>query len=186
MAEVKNRTAIILAGGKSSRMKEDKGLMLLDGKPMIQYVIDVVSPFVDELIIVSNNSEYEQFGYPVCEDLIKDKGPLAGIYTGLYHSQSETNIVLSCDVPYVTPDLISYLIEEHKSHQITIPKKEERTHQLIGVFSKSCEASLFMSLEKGQLKLLDAFKNLNLNVVDANHFDEKVFANLNSPNDITA
>ncbi|NQX97356.1 MAG: molybdenum cofactor guanylyltransferase [Flavobacteriales bacterium] len=178
-----NRTGIILAGGKSSRMNEDKGLMLLDGKPMIQYVIDALNPLVDEIIIVSNNPEYEQFGYSVYEDLIKRKGPLAGIYTGLSHSTSETNIILSCDIPYVSAELLSFLIENNHD-QITIPAYKGRTHQLIGVFSKSCEINFLMSLEKEQLKLMNAFKNLNLNVVDASHFDEQLFTNINSLSDI--
>jgi molybdopterin-guanine dinucleotide biosynthesis protein A len=179
-----NKTGIILAGGKSSRMKEDKGLMLLDGKPMIQYVIDVLKPLVGELIIISNNADYEQFGCPVYPDVIKEKGPLAGLYTGLFYTQSETNVVLSCDVPYVNEELIAFLLAEHQNHQITIPLKEERTHQLIGVFSKSCEPIFGISLEKEELKLLDAFKNLSLNIVDANHFDAQLFKNLNAPNDL--
>ncbi len=179
-----SRTGIILAGGKSSRMNEDKGLMLLEGEPMIQYVITVLKPFVDDIVIVSNNVAYEQFGYPVYEDLIKEKGPLAGLYTGLFYSQSETNIVLSCDVPYVSEKLISFLIEKHGDCQITIPEKDGFTHQLISVFSKSCEPFFGISLEKDELKLLDAFKNLNLNVVDANHFEAQLFRNLNAPNDV--
>jgi molybdopterin-guanine dinucleotide biosynthesis protein A len=179
-----SKTGIILAGGKSSRMNEDKGLMLLDGKPMIQYVIDVLKPLVNDLIIISNNPDYEQFGYLIYSDLIKEKGPLVGIYTGLFYSESETNIVLSCDVPYVNEDLLSFLLKEHKNHQITIPTKGERTHQLIGVFSKSCEPVFGISLEKDELKLLEAFKNLNLNIVDANHFETQLFKNINSQNDL--
>jgi molybdopterin-guanine dinucleotide biosynthesis protein A len=179
-----SKTGIILAGGKSSRMNQDKGLMLLDGKPMIQYVIDVLRTVVDEIIIVSNNSAYEQFGYPVYSDLIKDKGPLAGIYTGLFYSQSATNIVLSCDVPYVNSEVISFLCAKHIDCQITIPIVDGRTHQLIGVFSKSCTTHFVQAIEKEELKLIDAFKNLNLNVVDANHFNVDLFRNLNSPNDL--
>ena len=178
------KTGIILAGGKSSRMNEDKGLMILNGKPMIQYLIDVLRTVVAEIIIVSNNPAYEQFGCPVYSDLIKDKGPLAGIYTGLFYSQNETNIVLSCDVPYVTEELIAFLIEQHQYFQITIPLKSCRTHQLIGVFSKSCTANFKRSVEKEELKLIAAFKNLSLNVVDANHFDGDLFRNLNTPNDL--
>jgi molybdopterin-guanine dinucleotide biosynthesis protein A len=179
-----NKTGIILAGGKSSRMNEDKGLMVLKGKPMIQYVIEVLKPLVEEIIIISNNPDYEQFGCAVYPDIIKDKGPLAGLCTGLFYSQSETNIVLSCDVPFVNASLISCLLSEHQNHQITIPIKEGRTHQLIGVFSKSCEPIFQIALEKEELKLWDAFKNLNLNLVDANHFEAQLFKNLNTPNDL--
>ncbi|MDG1475846.1 MAG: molybdenum cofactor guanylyltransferase [Vicingaceae bacterium] len=179
-----SKTGIILAGGKSSRMNQDKGLMMLNEKPMIQYVIEVLKTIVDEIIIISNNPEYKQFGYPVYSDLIKDKGPLAGIYTSLYYSQSETNIILSCDTPHISSELISFLLSSHQNHQITIPEKENQTHQLIGVFSKSCETNFALSIEKSQLKLIDAFKNLNLNIVDANRFDAHVFKNINTPSDL--
>ena len=59
------RTAIILAGGKSSRMGEDKGLMLFEGKTMIQYIIDTIQPLVDDVIIISNQTGYGIFGFPV-------------------------------------------------------------------------------------------------------------------------
>ncbi len=180
------RTAIILAGGKSSRMKKDKGLMLLEGKPMIQYVIDLIKPLVNELIIISNQQEYTQFGFPVYEDLIKEKGPLAGIYTGLYYSKSATNIVLSCDTPYITSELISLLLEKSKGYDITIPKKDNKTHQLIGIFSKNCMEKFKNCVENNQLKAKVAFDSLNMNIVDANRFDYKLFTNINRQSDITA
>ncbi|PCJ23670.1 MAG: molybdenum cofactor guanylyltransferase [Flavobacteriales bacterium] len=180
----KNRTAIILAGGKSTRMNEDKGLVLLNGKAMIQYVIDAVHPLVEDVIIIANDEVYNYLGFKVYKDIIKGKGPLAGIQTGLHYSKNDENIILSCDIPYVTSELITYLIDKSKNHEITIPEKENRSHQLIGIFSKSCEESFSVSLEKDQLKLLNAFKNLNLNIVDANHFDKKIFTNINSPSDL--
>jgi len=176
-------TAIILAGGKSSRMGQDKGLMFLDEKPMVQYIIDTVKPLVQEIIISSNNKEYEQFGYPVFQDLIKSKGPLAGIYTGLNHSKSDKNIVISCDVPYVSKELINLLIEQSEGSQITIPEKEGKTHQLIGVFSKSCSESFKNAIENNELKAKTVFEKLNLNIVDANQFENKIFTNINTKDD---
>ena len=184
MSTKQNRTAIILSGGKSSRMGEDKGLMLLNGKPMIQHVINVVTPLVDEVIIISNQSTYKKFGLKVYEDLIKDKGPLAGIYTGLFYSSSEKNIVLSCDTPYINSALISFLLDNSKGYDITIPENDKTTHQLIGVFSKSCIENFKNCLEKNQLKAITAFESLNLNVVNANHFDKNIFTNINAKSDI--
>ncbi len=82
-------TGIILAGGKSSRMGEDKGLVLLNGKPMIQYVIEALKGVVSDIIIISNNASYNKFGIPVYPDIIKDKGPVGGIFTGLHHSKTQ-------------------------------------------------------------------------------------------------
>ena len=127
-------TGIILAGGKSSRMGEDKGLMSFKGKAMIQHIIDAVKPLVSTIVIIANNKDYEQFGYPVYEDIIKGKGPLAGIYTGLTHSKAEKNMVLSCDVPFVNGEILKLLIEACKDVDVAIPEKNNRTHQLIGVY----------------------------------------------------
>ena len=79
-------TGVILAGGKSSRMGFDKGLAILNGKPMIQYVIDVFEKLGLDIIIISNSPGYETFGYPIYNDLIPEKGPVGGIYTCLLYT----------------------------------------------------------------------------------------------------
>ncbi len=180
------RTAIILAGGNSSRMGEDKGLMLIKGKPMIKHVIDIVEGVVENIIIVSNNEEYNQFGYTVLPDEIKGKGPLGGIYTGLLHSKTELNLVLSCDIPYVNANVLNLLISHSKGYDITIPTKDEVTHQLIGVFGSKCIISFKNAIDDNELKLINVFKKLKLNIVDANQFSERLFTNVNQKDDIKA
>lgn len=180
------RTAIILAGGSSSRMGEDKGLMLVDGKPMIQHVIDVAKGVVENIIIVSNNKEYEKFGHPVIQDEIKGKGPLGGIYTGLKNSKTQLSLVLSCDIPYVNASLLNLLISHSEDSDITIPRKDDVTHQLMGVFSKRCLIKFKNALDDDKLKLITLFEQLNLNIVDASHFSGRLFTNVNEKNDIKA
>ncbi len=178
-------TGIILAGGKSSRMGEDKGLMLFEGKPMIQYIIEVVKPLVKSIVIIANDKEYEQFGYPIYEDLIKGKKPLAGIYTGLKHSTTTKNLVMSCDVPYVNEEVLKLLIE-NCNVDVVIPLKGDRTHQLIGVYDKKCIDIFKMELENDQRKIKMAIEKLNCKTIDANHINDKIFNNINSKNDIEA
>lgn len=173
-------TGIILAGGKSSRMEQDKGLMPLDKKPMIQWVIEAIKPLVDEIIIISNQEEYNQFGYPVYEDLIKDSGPLAGIYTGLTHSSTKKNVVVSCDTPFLSSELIKKLIKQSVNYEVVIPQNRNKKHPLIGVYSRSCISVFKTQLEEGERKLMDAINKVNLSVLDANSFDEKVFSNINT------
>lgn len=175
-----NVGAIILAGGKSSRMGTDKGLLSLNGKPMIALVMDTLKPITDDIIIISNNVAYEVFGVPVYEDLIKDAGPLAGIYTGLKHSKYAKNIVVSCDVPFVSEKLLHYLINSCKDYDVTIPIKNNRTHQVIGIYDKKCVSIFKNELYNNQLKMKVALEKINLNIVDANQFDEKEFTNINT------
>ena len=183
-------TGIILAGGKSSRMGKDKGLLILNGKPMIKHIINVLKPLVSEIIIISNNPEYKQFGCPVYPDIIKEKGPVGGIYTGLFYSKTETNFILSCDTPFVSSEFLKFLLMSSKNNQITIPKFENKTHPLLGVYKKSTSHFFKESIEKGELKLGLVNKNLNCKTVNVSLnenevcFNEKIFTNINSKNDL--
>ncbi len=96
-------TGIILSGGKSSRLGEEKGLALFNGKPLIQYAIDILKPVCDKIIISANNQldEYAKFGFEIVEDQVKGIGPMAGLIAGLNKSVTRYNFVLSCDTPFV-------------------------------------------------------------------------------------
>lgn len=176
-----NVGAIILAGGKSSRMGIDKGLLLLNDKPMVAHVIGTLKQITDDIIIISNNAAYKVFGILVYEDLIKDAGPLAGIYTGLNHSKHGKNIVISCDVPFVSENLLHYLINFCTNYDVTIPVKNNKTHQVIGIYDKKCIPIFKNELDNNQRKIKVALEKINLNIVDANQFDEKEFINVNTP-----
>ena len=178
-------TAIILSGGKSSRMGEDKGLMLFEGKSMIEHIIKTVKPLVKDIIIISNNNEYTQFGYHVFKDIIKDKGPLAGILTGLEQSTTSKNLVLSCDTPFINEELIK-LVLSYNDYDVVIPEKENRTHQLIGVYDKSCIAIIKEELANNRLKIKLVINKLDFKIVDVNHIDARVFHNINTKEDAKA
>jgi len=93
MIDRKNITGIILAGGKSTRMDSEKGLILLNRKPFIKHIIEALNPLVNSIMIVSNNSEYDIFNLKRVEDIIENSGPLAGLYSGLFHSKTENNFL---------------------------------------------------------------------------------------------
>lgn len=178
-------SVIILAGGKSSRMGEDKGLMSLFGRPMIGYILDRAKELSNNIIIVAENSNYKQFeGVRLVKDIYKDHGPLGGIYTGLTKSETKKNLVLSCDVPYVRAGLLKFMLYQQEGFDATIPSHDGRIHPLIGVYNQSCLEILEKRLRSGQLKITDAFTELNVNIVDANEFDAVEFKNLNSKRDI--
>lgn len=180
----KSGTAIILAGGKSSRMGEDKGLMLFNGKPMIQFILDEVNQIAAQILIVTSNPDYLSFGYPLIPDMVENKGPLAGIVSGLSHSTSIYNWVLSCDIPYITTELLLKLRNEIGDFDAILAKKNGQVHPLIGCYKKDCLGSLNEQLNLDQLKLMNALSHLNVKEFDAVDFDEKCFQNLNSKADL--
>ncbi len=173
--------AIILAGGKSSRMGTDKGLLELNGRPMIVYLIETLKNITDEIIIISNQDEYKIFGCKVYADLIKDSGPLAGIYTGLKYATYHKNIVLSCDIPFVSQQLLQFIVASSNGYDVTIASKNNKTHQVIGVYDKKCSTIFKKELDQNQRKVKIALEKVNLKIVDANEFDEKEFTNVNTP-----
>ena len=181
-------TGIILAGGKSSRMGEDKGLVLLNGKPMIQYVIEALKEVVSNIIIISNNASYNKFGVPVYADIIKNKGPVGGIYTGLYHSTTELNFCISCDVPMVSSDFIFWLLNKSGNASVTLPMCKDKVHQMIGVYSKQVLSYFKESAEKEHLKLSQVNKDMDCEIIDIEkeyaNFDDLLFSNINTKNEL--
>ncbi len=109
-------TAIILSGGKSTRMGTEKGLTKLNGKFLIEHIVDVVKKVTDEIIIVANSSDYDVFGYKVFSDINKNCGQMGGIYTGLYYSKTKKNIVLSCDIPFVSSEAVKYILDNSENN----------------------------------------------------------------------
>ena len=109
MTDKNNITGIILAGGKSSRMGSDKALLLYRGKAFLTHVINALIPLVDDIIIVSNDERHSQFNYRRISDTIIDAGPLAGIHAGLTDSNTENNLVLSCDVPLIQTSILEFI-----------------------------------------------------------------------------
>src|SRR6478736_747967 len=117
----KQMTCYILAGGKSSRMGTDKGLILLKDKSIIEYVIEIVKPLFKKVFIVSTNSDYSKFGLELIPDLIKEIGPAGGILTAMDHCETEIFFVVSCDMPFISSAAVEFLISESQQYQITVP-----------------------------------------------------------------
>ncbi|MBI3133543.1 MAG: molybdenum cofactor guanylyltransferase [Bacteroidetes bacterium] len=184
MAIFQQTGIILLAGGKSSRMGQDKGLMSLNGKPMVQFILDTAKKISDTILIVANNADYNQFGYPVYADDFFEKGPLAGLYTGLKNSTAEYNLVLSCDIPFIHEGVLEFLIESSTGYDCTISESAGKMHPLVGVYRKSCLPVIERKLHANQLKVTGIFDELSIRIVDMANFLPENFRNINSPADL--
>jgi molybdopterin-guanine dinucleotide biosynthesis protein A len=176
-------TAIILAGGKSSRMKEDKGLMYFRGKMLVEHVITSVRKITDKIIIITANPDYRELGYPCFEDEMKEKGPLGGIMTGLVHSSTEKNLVIGCDMPFLSPKILNGLIKNCEGLDALLAGHMGRMEPLCAVYDRSCLFHLRSQLEQNQLKITTALEGLKTRVIsfdDEEWFAGNEFANINS------
>lgn len=176
----------ILAGGKSSRMGVDKGLLLFEGKAMIEYVINQMLPVFDNLVIVSNNPEYEKLGLKVIPDLIKEIGPAGGIYTALHHSNAKLNFIVSCDMPFVTQEAIEFVVNNTNESQIVLLENKGKIEPLFGVYSKECEENWLQLIEQKIIKLQDMvlqFKLKTIPIENKEIFAASFFRNINTQED---
>lgn len=177
---MKEAQTIILAGGDSRRMGSDKGLLKRSGKPFVLRVIESAKPVSNRVMIITSNDEYKRFGQPVYDDLIKGKGPAGGIYTGLSISMYETNIILSCDIPFIEPSLISVLLSRSGNEDVLYYKDGETKHPLIGIYKKSAAAHFKKCIDKNILKMEDILKSMKVKELDLPEPMRKQAQNINT------
>jgi len=179
----KTITAIVLAGGKSSRMGTDKGLVEFEGHPLVTYVIHQLQKITSRIFIITQHGAYEQFNLPCYPDIYAEKGPLAGIYTGLHYSQTDKNLVVGCDMPFLTTDLLTALVNAAGKEDALITEHKGKAEPLCSVYDKNCSDHFKALIEKDHLKITDALNGLTTRTIS---FDEEPwfkgneFANMNS------
>jgi len=189
------RTAVVLAGGRSTRFgEEDKAVADLAGTPMIRRVVDRVTPAVDAIVINCRADQraaiadaLDGAAVPVsfAEDEYPDEGPMAGMATGLRAVEGEYAFVVACDMPFVDADFVDYLFERAAGHDAAVPRPEqwfETTHAVYraAAMVDACEAAL----EAGEKRIVAPLFDLDFVVVDAGevreHGHPRTFENCNT------
>ncbi|WP_299551239.1 molybdenum cofactor guanylyltransferase [Seonamhaeicola sp.] len=173
MTDKNNITGIILAGGKSSRMGSDKGFIQLNNTSFVEYSIKALKPLVNDIIIVSDNPDYDVFGYKRIEDAIKNAGPVAGIYSGLEASGTEYNLILSCDIPLIKTAVLEKLIDTtDRDSDIIQIESSGKTMPLIALYKKQCAKVFLDALQNDERRLRRVINTLKTKNVVL-HVDEQ-------------
>ncbi|HEY5688834.1 MAG TPA: molybdenum cofactor guanylyltransferase [Yeosuana sp.] len=185
MIHKKDMTGIILAGGKSSRMGTDKGLLNLNGKCFIEYSIAAMKPLVSQILLVSNNTDYDMFNLKRVEDLIKEAGPLAGLYSGLKASKTEYNLVLSSDIPLIKTEILKKLINEFEEpFDVVQAMSKNKSMPLIALYRKRCEKVFYDLLKNNERRLQVAVSQCKVKNIVLNPSLELFVTNINTPEDL--
>jgi molybdopterin-guanine dinucleotide biosynthesis protein A len=188
-------TAIILSGGRATRMNGvDKGLVVLQQKPLIAHVIARLKPQVDEIFINANREivQYEAFGLPVLKDENDEFpenyiGPLAGFSLGLQHAKHDYVLTVPCDSPLLPLDLVERLYNSMAASRMDIAcaSSDGNTHPVFCLMKKSVLPSLLAYIENGERKVSTWQKSQKYAEVDFSDCDE-AFTNLNTFEDLKA
>jgi molybdopterin-guanine dinucleotide biosynthesis protein A len=192
------RTAVVLAGGRSTRFGEaDKAVADLAGTPMIRRVVDRITPIVDAVVVNCRAAQraaianaLDGAGVPVAfaEDDYPDEGPMAGMATGLRAVDGEYAFVVACDMPFVDSGFVDYLFERAVGHDAAVPRPDqwfETTHAVYraAAMADACEAAL----EAGEDRIVAPLFDLDFVVVDRDevreHGHPRTFENCNTPAD---
>jgi molybdenum cofactor guanylyltransferase len=184
-------SAIILSGGRATRMNgADKGLVLLQQKPLIAHVIVRLKPQVDEIFINANReiAAYEAFGLPVLQDENEEFiGPLAGFGLGLQHAKYDYVLTVPCDSPLLPLDLAERLYNgmAESRADIAVASSDGDTHPVFCLMRKSVLPSLQAFTDAGERKVSAWQKSLKYVEVDFSDCND-AFTNLNTFEDLAA
>jgi molybdenum cofactor guanylyltransferase len=183
-------TGFVLAGGLSSRMGEDKSLLLFRGKPLIMYAIEALSPLCERVIISSNLLVYDFTGCEVWPDELPLKAPINGLYTCLKRSETEWNFMLTCDMPFADTSLFSCLLEQacHDDDAVIPVHGQGLAEPLCGLYNRSILKVIDSQVRAEQYSILELLKYIRCKFVnigpDQGFYHKEMFSNLNSPADL--
>ena len=184
-------TGIILAGGKNSRMGIDKAFIKINGSRMIDKTMDIYRRLFSEILIVTNDPlSYLEFTHAsIVTDIYKGKGPLGGIYTGLFYARNPYSFVSACDMPYLNRDFIEYLARLSGKHDVIVPKLTEGYQPLHAIYSRNCLPSIKRLLILDKLKITGFYRDMRVLEVSGGQIlpfnkDNRIFQNLNTPEDV--
>ncbi len=177
-------TGIILCGGKSCRFGQDKGLCTLAGKPMIEYPLQALKSICDDIIISSNDPRYDNIGYKVIKDDVKNIGPLGGIFSALQESKTQDNIIVSCDMPFVNDRLLNYIMENKNNHLVAAAFEGQFVEPLCSYYNKEVLPIIEQLIEEKQFKLRILLEKANYKkiIIDEklNFYKNHLFLNINT------
>ncbi|KYH31243.1 molybdenum cofactor guanylyltransferase [Neomoorella mulderi] len=181
---------IVLAGGKSTRMGTNKALLPLGQESMLATVVTALRPLFPEIIVVTNTPElYRDLKARLVPDVIPGRGPLSGFHAGLLASPYWHNFIVACDMPFLAPDFIKYLLEQAPGYDVVVPRRGEYLQPLHAVYSRGCLRAIEDCLAGGNYQAFAFYPRVKVRYVDIDRLagfsdPEKIFFNINTPADL--
>ncbi|HMF61437.1 MAG TPA: NTP transferase domain-containing protein [Vicinamibacterales bacterium] len=182
-------TAIVLAGGKSSRMGTPKALLPFDNEPMIVHIVATLQRLFAEVVVVAApGQELPAMRVTLVRDDVPHQGPVGGIYYGLTAAAGDIGFVTSCDSAFLNPRLIERLVAQIPQHDVVVPHWQGRFQPLHAVYRRSVLPLLEAQLARGELRpvyLFEKVRTLRMDEDEIRRFDPdgSSFFNMNSPED---
>jgi molybdopterin-guanine dinucleotide biosynthesis protein A len=187
-------SCIILAGGKSVRLGHDKVLEKVGSSSLLEQVVSRVDSLSKEIIIVTAEKRvFPQFKgqtkIKVVSDIFPGKGSLGGIYTGLVASETEYNMVVAADMPFLNQPLLRYMLEVSDGFDFVLPRINTFFEPLHAVYSRNCIEPIESLIKRGRKVIIELFDYVKVRYIEAEEIDRFdpqhiSFFNINTKDDL--
>lgn len=180
-------TGLVLAGGASRRMGRDKAFLELDGRPLIQIVVERMLEVCSEVLIVSGDTApYTDLGPPVVEDRFSNVGVLGGLHAGLHAASHELALAVGCDMPFLRPDLLRAFARWATGMDVALLRRGEHVEPLHAAYRRSCLPAMEDAIRAGKRRIISFFPQVRVRYVKPEEvmpFDPHLasFRNVNTP-----
>jgi len=182
-------SAIILTGGRSSRMGQPKALLPFDGEPLIAHLVRRLQRcFPDVVVVAAPNQELPPLPVTLTQDAIAYQGPVGGMVYGLQAARGELCFITSCDAPFLNLTLVTHLLSLADAYDVVVPYWQERLQPLHAVYRRSVLPLLQEQLERKELRPIFLYQKVRTREVSEEELrlldpEGLSFRNMNSPED---
>jgi molybdopterin-guanine dinucleotide biosynthesis protein A len=183
-------TAVVLAGGRSSRMGRDKALIEVDGVTLLELAIERLRPHAREVLVIGDPEKYVNARARTIPDDLPGQGPLGGIVTALRHARYVRLLVTACDMPALNDRLFTRLKKQalDLGGDAVVPRHPQGIEPLSAVYHKHCIEVFDRRLQAGEPRMSSALEAVDVRFLDLvpgeDGWPADLFRNINAPSDL--
>jgi molybdopterin-guanine dinucleotide biosynthesis protein A len=187
---VRNFSGIVLAGGGSRRLGQNKALVTVGERTLVEIVLERLGRVCKDLILSTNDPDKFAFlGVRVVPDVYAGRGVLGGLYSGLKSAKYPHAVAVACDMPFLSPSLLRFMILHIAGHDVVVPRLSAGLEPLHAIYARTCLEPMREALEGGQLRVVDFWDRVKVRYIEEREIeildpDKLSFFNINTPEDL--
>jgi len=179
-------TGVVLAGGRSTRIGQNKAFLLLEGRPLIAHVLDRLAEVCQEVLVVAQEvSAYAGLGVRLVKDVFTGVGVLAGLHAGLQAAQHELILAVGCDMPFLQPAVLRAFVAWADGYDVVALQRQERIETLHAVYRRTCLGPMEAAIRAGHSRIISFFPSVRVRYIDPDQLksldpEGRSFININT------
>ncbi|MEW6661508.1 MAG: molybdenum cofactor guanylyltransferase [Bacillota bacterium] len=183
-------SAIVLSGGRSTRMKANKAFIEIGSQPLLERIVNDLKQEFAEVILSTNEPHlYHGINVKLVQDIIPYRGPINGIHAGLSATAYSHAFVVACDMPFMDVKLAAFLADLAVGYDVVVPVVNGHYQPLYAVYSKACLPYIEENLKQNIYRIAAFYDHVRVRRVQASEIEmlvdkHKVFFNVNTPEDL--